>query len=287
MQIRLSWTIFCLLRSVERFRWWLADHANRRYIAFGGLLNGAVFLSIFRTSTTDDLICSWGRSNRLARRLSAPSISSLMSQARSIETQSSPGPLRDVHTRRSPSPLASRDSSYHQLGAPLHVARIYLYAAHADDAVVVAQRDGNHHRDDLNARRRGGSRPLLRGYCEIRATSSSRSGPSGPSRRPAEATSRSVTRPVPDTQFCTSETRRPGVDQGVEHDVGHIDGEATVHRFHAASAPLNRRRDAAPSATPSRRRGQPGARSSPHRRSAYRPVSPTYPAARSARSRRL
>jgi len=35
------------------------------------------------------------------------------------------------------------DSSSHQLGAPLHVARHYLYAAHADDAVVVAQRDGN------------------------------------------------------------------------------------------------------------------------------------------------
>jgi len=41
-------------------------------------------------------------------------------------------------------------------------ARHYLYAAHADDAVVVAQRDGQHHRDDLNARRRAALAALLR-----------------------------------------------------------------------------------------------------------------------------
>ena len=48
LQIRLSWTMFCLpFVALSGVGGWLADHANRRYIVLAGLLNGAFFLSIY------------------------------------------------------------------------------------------------------------------------------------------------------------------------------------------------------------------------------------------------
>jgi MFS family permease len=45
LQIRLSWTFFSVpWFLLARVGGWLADHANRRFIAFAGLLNGAFFL---------------------------------------------------------------------------------------------------------------------------------------------------------------------------------------------------------------------------------------------------
>jgi len=53
LQIRLSWTIFCLpFVALSGFGGWLADHANRRYIAFGGCSTARSFSRSIRTSTT-------------------------------------------------------------------------------------------------------------------------------------------------------------------------------------------------------------------------------------------
>jgi MFS transporter, DHA1 family, multidrug resistance protein len=81
LQIRLSWTIFCLpFVALSGVGGWLADHANRRYVALGGLFNGAMFLAIYPHIHNNDLILSMGSLESIGAALSAPSISSLMSQ---------------------------------------------------------------------------------------------------------------------------------------------------------------------------------------------------------------
>lgn len=81
LQIRLSWTIFCLpFVALSGLGGWLADHANRRYIALAGLLNGAIFLSIYPHIHDNDVILAIGSLESIGAALSAPSISSLMSQ---------------------------------------------------------------------------------------------------------------------------------------------------------------------------------------------------------------
>jgi DHA1 family multidrug resistance protein-like MFS transporter len=81
LQIRLSWTIFCLpFVALSGVGGWLADHANRRYVALGGLFNGAIFLAIYPHIHNNDLILSMGSLESIGAALSAPSISSLMSQ---------------------------------------------------------------------------------------------------------------------------------------------------------------------------------------------------------------
>jgi MFS transporter, DHA1 family, multidrug resistance protein len=81
LQIRLSWTIFCLpFVALSGIGGWLADHANRRFVALGGLLNGAIFLSIYPHIHNNDLILFMGSLESIGAALSAPSISSLMSQ---------------------------------------------------------------------------------------------------------------------------------------------------------------------------------------------------------------
>jgi MFS transporter, DHA1 family, multidrug resistance protein len=81
LQIRLSWTIFCLpFVALSGVGGWLADHANRRYIALIGLLNGAVFLAIYPHIHNNDLILFMGSLESIGAATSAPSISSLMSQ---------------------------------------------------------------------------------------------------------------------------------------------------------------------------------------------------------------
>jgi len=81
LQIRLSWTIFCLpFVALSGVGGWLADHANRRFVALGGLLNGALFLSIYPHIHDNDLILFMGSLESIGAALSAPSISSLMSQ---------------------------------------------------------------------------------------------------------------------------------------------------------------------------------------------------------------
>ena len=81
LQIRLSWTVFCLpWVALSGVGGWLADHANRRFVALGGLLNGAFFLSLYPHIHNNDLILFMGSLESIGAALSLPSISSLMSQ---------------------------------------------------------------------------------------------------------------------------------------------------------------------------------------------------------------
>ncbi len=81
LQIRLSWTFFAAPWLVlSPLGGWLADHANRRYVALAGLLNGAVFLSLYPHIHSNDLIVVLGSFEAVGAALSAPSISSLLSQ---------------------------------------------------------------------------------------------------------------------------------------------------------------------------------------------------------------
>ena len=81
LQIRLSWTFFSVpWVLLARFGGWLADHANRRFIALAGLLNGAAFLSIYPHIHNNNLMLVLGSFESIGGALSVPSISSLMSQ---------------------------------------------------------------------------------------------------------------------------------------------------------------------------------------------------------------
>lgn len=81
LQIRLSWTFFCLpWVALSGVGGWLADHANRRYIALAGLLSGATFLSIYPHIHNNNLMLFMGSLESIGGSLSVPSISSLMSQ---------------------------------------------------------------------------------------------------------------------------------------------------------------------------------------------------------------
>ena len=81
LQIRLSWTFFGLPWIVLfRLGGWLADHANRRFIALAGLLSGAFFLAIYPHIHNNNLILVLGSFESIGASLSVPSVSSLMSQ---------------------------------------------------------------------------------------------------------------------------------------------------------------------------------------------------------------
>jgi DHA1 family multidrug resistance protein-like MFS transporter len=81
LQIRLSWTFFGLPWIVlYRLGGWLADHANRRFIALAGLLSGAFFLAIYPHIHNNNLILVLGSFESIGASLSVPSVSSLMSQ---------------------------------------------------------------------------------------------------------------------------------------------------------------------------------------------------------------
>ena len=81
LQIRLSWTLFSLpWVALSRVGGWLADHANRRYIALGGLLNGAAFLALYPHIHNNNLMLFLGSLESVGAAMSVPSVSSLMSQ---------------------------------------------------------------------------------------------------------------------------------------------------------------------------------------------------------------
>jgi DHA1 family multidrug resistance protein-like MFS transporter len=81
LEIRLSWTLFALPWVVlSRLGGWLADHANRRFIALAGALNGAAFLSLYPHIHNNVAILFLGSLESVGASLSLPSISSLMSQ---------------------------------------------------------------------------------------------------------------------------------------------------------------------------------------------------------------
>ncbi len=81
LQIRLSWTFFSVPWVVlSRWGGWLADHANRRFVALAGLINGAAFLSLYPHIHNTNLMLALGSCESIGGSLSVPSISSLMSQ---------------------------------------------------------------------------------------------------------------------------------------------------------------------------------------------------------------
>ena len=81
LQIRLSWTLFSLpWVALSGVGGWLADHANRRFIALAGLLNAAVFLSIYPHIHNNNLMLFVGSLEAVGAALSVPSILSLTSQ---------------------------------------------------------------------------------------------------------------------------------------------------------------------------------------------------------------
>ena len=81
LQIRLSWTLFGLpMATLSRVGGWLADHANRRFVALAGLLSGALFLGIYPHIHNNVVILFLGSVEAIGVALSVPSVSSLMSQ---------------------------------------------------------------------------------------------------------------------------------------------------------------------------------------------------------------
>ncbi|HUX05098.1 MAG TPA: MFS transporter [Acidimicrobiales bacterium] len=81
LQIRLSWTMFALpWVALSRVGGWLADHANRRFIALAGLINGALFLALYPHIHNNVVLVGLGAVESIGTSLSVPSISSLLTQ---------------------------------------------------------------------------------------------------------------------------------------------------------------------------------------------------------------
>lgn len=81
LQIRLSWTMFCLpWVLLSRAGGWIADHLNRRYTALLGLLNGAAFLATYPHIHNNVVMLFVGSAESIGAALSSPSIASLLSQ---------------------------------------------------------------------------------------------------------------------------------------------------------------------------------------------------------------
>ena len=81
LQIRLSWTMFCLpWVLLSRTGGWIADHLNRRYTALFGLLNGAAFLATYPHIHDNVVMLFVGSAESIGAALSSPSIASLLSQ---------------------------------------------------------------------------------------------------------------------------------------------------------------------------------------------------------------
>lgn len=81
LQIRLSWTFFGLPWIVlARFGGWLADHADRRFVALAGMVNGALFLALYPHIHNPDVMLGVGSLESIGAALSVPSVSSMLSQ---------------------------------------------------------------------------------------------------------------------------------------------------------------------------------------------------------------
>ncbi len=81
LQIRLSWTMFCIpWVFLSRTGGWIADHLNRRTTALFGLLNGAAFLATYPHIHNNVVMLFLGSAESLGAALSSPSIASMLSQ---------------------------------------------------------------------------------------------------------------------------------------------------------------------------------------------------------------
>jgi MFS family permease len=85
LEIRLSWTFFSipwvLLSPVGG---WLADHGNRKWIAFFGTLNAALFLALYPQIHNVLILLALGPLESIGGALSVPSTSSLLSQGATV-----------------------------------------------------------------------------------------------------------------------------------------------------------------------------------------------------------
>ncbi len=81
LQIRLSWTLFCLpwvfLSGVGG---WLADHANRKFISAAGLCSATFFLALYPHVHNIVVLLCLGPLESIGAALTVPSTSSLLSQ---------------------------------------------------------------------------------------------------------------------------------------------------------------------------------------------------------------
>jgi DHA1 family multidrug resistance protein-like MFS transporter len=81
LQIRLSWTLFCIpWVALSRVGGWIADHWNRKAAALLGLANGAIFLTIYPHCHNNALMPFIGSFESIGAALTSPSIGSLLTQ---------------------------------------------------------------------------------------------------------------------------------------------------------------------------------------------------------------
>jgi DHA1 family multidrug resistance protein-like MFS transporter len=81
LQIRLSWTMFCLpWVLLSPVGGWLADHGPRRIIAIIGVVNGAGFLALYPHIHSNVALLFLGSCESVFTSLSVPSVSSLLTQ---------------------------------------------------------------------------------------------------------------------------------------------------------------------------------------------------------------
>jgi MFS family permease len=81
LQIRLSWTMFCIpYAAFSGVGGWLADHSNRRVIVLIGLLNAALFLSIYPHIHSNVALLFLGSVESRGAALTAPATASILTQ---------------------------------------------------------------------------------------------------------------------------------------------------------------------------------------------------------------
>ncbi len=81
LEIRLSWTLFCIpWVALSGVGGWLADHANRKVISILGCFNAALFLALYPHIHNTVVLLMLGPVESVGAALSVPSTSSLLSQ---------------------------------------------------------------------------------------------------------------------------------------------------------------------------------------------------------------
>ena len=81
LQIRLSWTMFCIpFVALSGLGGWLADHSNRRVIVLFGLMNAAFFLALYPHIHNNVVLLCLGSVESLGAALTAPAAASLLTQ---------------------------------------------------------------------------------------------------------------------------------------------------------------------------------------------------------------